>query len=144
MEVSTCRSKKGCAGSLPSPGRGNTPRLSGCHSHPPLYCDKEDVQIPDLRKMWTPLTETNSVCWDLSANLIWPLETRRQLWAALQSSTAQWLPQPSQNLSWNKVNSCKWSVKEGNEDMLSRECWSEGIGDLTSPNELRSKAVRIS
>lgn len=23
---------------------GNTPQLSGCHSHPPLYYDKEDVQ----------------------------------------------------------------------------------------------------
>lgn len=144
MEASTCQSKKGCAGSLPSAGRGNTPRLSGCHSHPPLYCDKEDVQIPEPRKMWTPLTETSSVCWDWSANLIWPLETRRQLWAALQSSTAQSLPQPPQNLSWNEVNSCKWSVKGGNEDMLSRDCWSEGIGDLTSHNVLCSEAVRIS
>lgn len=124
--------------------RGNTPQLSGCHSRLPPYYDNEDIQRSlDPRKMWTPMTEMNNVCWDLSANLIWLLETQRQLCAVLQNSAVQLLSQPFKNFSWNKANSCKWSVKWRNEDMLSRERWSEGNGDLTSHNVLCSKAARI-
>lgn len=143
MEVSTCQTKKGCAGSFPSMGVIHL----NCLDATAIFCfimmRKMSRERLDPRKMWTPATETNNVCWDLSANLIRPLETWRQLWAALQNSTVQLLSQPFKNFSWNKANSCKWSVKQRNEDMLSRECWSEGNGDLASHNVLCSRAVRI-
>lgn len=130
MEVSTHQTRKGHAGSFIN-CRSNTPQLSGCHSHLPLYYDKEDVQRDTrLQKMWTPMTETNNICWDLSMNLIWLLAARHQLWAALQSSTVQLLSQPFKNFSWNKANSCKWSVKQGNEHMLSRNTDQKGMGIL--------------
>ena len=143
MEVSPRQTKKGCAGSLPSTGVIHLNCLDAIAIFLFITTRKMSREIPDPRNMWTPATETNNVCWDLSANLIWPLEMRRQLWAALQNSAVQLLSQPFKNFSWNKANSCKWSVKRRNEDMLSGECWSEGNRDLTSHNVLCSKAVRI-
>lgn len=143
MEASSRQTKKGCAGSLPSPGVTHLNCLDAIATFLFITTRKMSREIVDPRKMWTPATETNNVCWDSSANLIWLLETRRQLWAALQNSAVQLLSQPFKNFSWNKANSCKWSVKRRNEDMLSRERWSEGNGDLTSHDVLRSKAARI-
>lgn len=143
MEVSTRQTKKGHAGTLPSMGVIHLNCLDAIAIFRFITTRKMSREIPDPRKMWTPVTETNNVCWDLSENLIWLLETRRQLWAALQNSAVQLLSQPFKNFSWNKTNSCKWSVKRRNEDMLSKERWSEGNGDLTSHNVLCSKAVRI-
>lgn len=142
MEVSAHQTKKGHAGSFIN-CRGNTPQLSGCHSHPPLYYDKEDVQRDTRLQKNVDSHDRDNICWDLSMNLIWLLAAWHRLWAVLQSNTVQLLSQPFKNFSWNKANSCKWSVKQRNEHMLSRECWSEGNGDLTSHNVLCSKAVRI-
>lgn len=143
MELSMRQTKKGCAGSLPSTEAIHLNCLDAIAILLFITTRKMSREILDPRKMWTPVTETNNVCWDLSMNLIWPLETRRQFWAALQNSAVQLLSQPFKNFSWNKVNSCKWSVKQRNEDMLRRECWSEGNGDMLQSNVLCSKTVRI-
>lgn len=94
MEVSTRQSKKGCAGSLPSRGVIHLNCLDAIATFLFLTTRKMPREILDPRKMWAPTTEMNNVCWDLSTNLIRLLETRGQLWAALQNSAVQLLPQP--------------------------------------------------
>lgn len=99
MEISTRHTKKGHASSFPSTGAIHLNCLDAIAILLFIMTRKISREILDSRKMWTPMTETNNVCWDSNMNLIWPLAARHQLWATLQSSAAQLLSQPFKNFS---------------------------------------------